>query len=372
MRKIYDDMLGGKEPVSNIPKPKEQTPLDKEIKQLTKLEKETNKDIRTQFRQDLDSTKGLDSEGNTISQKLLVDGLEEYGISRKDIDRISKKYDKGTTLGRLSKEDKDFLAKNANINKKNIDLEIKKAENEEGQAIEDFNKAFEKEFDEILKTEKNLNNLGEKYAGNKYVSLSPENQAKFDEAFLKTNKENGFKEQKFAESLKKSDNISAEVKAELEKGEYLYLAKSNKESIKKANEKIDSTGLEKSKTDLLSKNIEEFNDDDIFEGIQLGKKLQAESKVDEAVEIYEKLIQAGTQKGREVQAFRTLSIIENMDEQTALYFKQKQIMKEIDKTKPELAKKRNKISESLQEDIKRVNRKIGKTISDELDEFCGF
>jgi len=182
------------------------------------------------------------------------------------------------------------------------------------------------------------------------------------------------KQRKFSESLKNSENITPEVKQKLEETDYSYTPKSNKESLFNAKKRIEEKGIDNARADFYKKEIKDLSDDDIFEGVEIGKQLQKEGKIDEAVEIFDKLIKTGTERGREVQAFRSLSIVENMSPESALYTAQKQISNFVEK-RGNLKLKKEKMTTIETELITKINavgRKKRKQIIDELTDHCGF
>ncbi len=251
---------------------------------------------------------------------------------------------------------------------------------------EKFARGFEKYLSEGVAPTKELKNIFESfkewltdiYKGIKGseidLELSPEMKKIYDEMLGKENKiisAPKIKERKFATSLKESSNVHPEIKKKISENPDLiyYEKKSNKETLTAVKKEINEKGLQESKNEFLAKENTALTDDDIFKGIETAKQLQKEGSIEEATEVFEKLVRAGTESGRTVQAFRSLSIIEDMNESTALYFKQKQITKNI----PEhIQKAKDKISLKLKENIKRIRRVAGKKLTEEINKFCGF
>lgn len=204
------------------------------------------------------------------------------------------------------------------------------------------------------------------------LQLNKEMRKIYDEMLGKA-EEPKLKERKFAETVKQSENVAPEVKKKLEEKDFTYEVRKNKELVESAKARIEEKGIDKAEADLLKKNKEDFTDDDIAEGIEIAKRYQEAGDVESAVKVFEDLVEAGTAKGRAVQAFRTLNLYENMSPETALYAATKRAKKARMKGRnAKIQEKADMVSNELKEGVKRIIRKKAKEFIDELDDFCGF
>lgn len=181
------------------------------------------------------------------------------------------------------------------------------------------------------------------------------------------------KERKFAKSIRESDQIAPAVKEKFQEGEYNYEVRRNRELVQSARNRIESKGIEKAELELTRKDRVDYTDDDVAEGIEIAKQYQESGKIEDAVRVFDELVQAGTAKGRAVQAFRTLNLYENMSPETALYAATKKARKLRSKGKnAKLNEAAEVAAGEVKEGVKRVIRKKAKELIDEIDKFCGF
>ena len=181
------------------------------------------------------------------------------------------------------------------------------------------------------------------------------------------------KERKLAKSIRESEQIAPAVKEKFKEGEYNYEVRKNRELVQSARVRIEEKGLEKAEADLLKKEKVDFTDDDIAEGIEIAKRYQEAGNIEESVRVFDELVQAGTEKGRAVQAFRTLNMYENMSPETALYAATKRVRKAQTKGKnAKIAEAADVAASEVKEGAKRIIRKKAKELVDEIDKFCGF
>ena len=183
------------------------------------------------------------------------------------------------------------------------------------------------------------------------------------------------KVRQFAKSLQESENVTPEIKAEIKKkvdeGDFSYEVRRNKELIETAKTQIETKGVERAELDLKKKDLKDFTDNDVAQAIEIGKKYQAEGKTEDAIRVWEEVAKAGTEKGRAVQAFRTLNYMSEMSPETALYSAVKQVQNY--KANPKMegkVKKAARTSRALKKNIEKVIREKTEEMIEDIGNIC--